>query len=201
MKKILGLCLFGFVMVLSIPVFSVPPIQARLQSEILADREIPPSLQQWLINHLLHECTNPVFVKYIELQNAECLSLRAILDLDKKWRASEVVIPEMRAALTNPVAKEIKRITSMHEQLQESFVMDNQGALVGVNNITSDYMQGDEPIWKKSYKNGQGAVYVAPEQRDISSRMVVRQISMPIFNAAGKVVGAVTWGVQVKDFK
>ena len=58
----------------------------------------------------------------------------------------------------------------------EIFVMDNKGMNVGQSDITSDYWQGDEAKWIKTYANAQ-TVAAATEQLSASLRQVGDQIT------------------------
>jgi hypothetical protein len=79
----------------------------------------------------------------------------------------------------------------------EAFVMDDQGGVVGENNLTSDYWQGDEEKWTGSFNKGKGGVDAGKEKFDKSANATIQQVSLPIIDKGGKVIGAVTWGVAV----
>ncbi len=76
--------------------------------------------------------------------------------------------------------------------------MDNKGLNVGQSDITSDYWQGDEAKWKKSYGAGMGAVHVGKIKQDESTQKFQSQVSVAISDG-GKVIGAVTVGVNVDE--
>jgi hypothetical protein len=44
--------------------------------------------------------------------------------------------------------------------ITEMFVMDAKGLNVGQSDVTSDYWQGDEAKWQKTYGAGPGVVFV-----------------------------------------
>jgi hypothetical protein len=98
---------------------------------------------------------------------------------------------------TNACAKEIKDVTKKNNAILEAFVMDNQGAVVGENNLTSDYWQGDEAKWKNSYNSAKGGLDVGKAKFDKSANTTLQQVSLPIINKDGKVVGAVTYGIDI----
>ena len=58
--------------------------------------------------------------------------------------------------------------------------MDNQGANVAMTDKTSDYWQGDEAKFKKSYHNGKGTVFVDEVEFDDSSQAYLVQVSVPV---------------------
>ncbi|NLS93339.1 MAG: hypothetical protein GXX96_14375 [Planctomycetaceae bacterium] len=75
--------------------------------------------------------------------------------------------------------------------------MDNQGANVGQNQLTSDYWQGDEPKWQNSCKDGKGGIDVGENKLDKSSNRTMQHISLPIIDENGRAIGAVTYGLAV----
>src|SRR3546814_1455058 len=76
--------------------------------------------------------------------------------------------------------------------------MDNRGLNVGQSDVTSDYWQGDEAKWQKSYQGGADAIFVDEVEMDESTQTFQSQVSMPIVDpATGEVIGAITVGVNV----
>jgi hypothetical protein len=100
--------------------------------------------------------------------------------------------------LESPCAAELKRVIERHPAVVEAFVMDDQGALVGATNLTSDYWQGDEAKWKSSYREGSGGVDVGELKFDRSAGAVLQQVSLPIVDKGGRVIGAVTFGISTE---
>ena len=76
--------------------------------------------------------------------------------------------------------------------------MDNQGANVGQNTLTSDYWQGDEAKWKESYNDGKGGVHVDKAKLDKSTNQVDQKFALPIIDEDGNVVGAICIGLDVE---
>lgn len=162
-------------------------------SEIISDE-----LKEFTKDSLLPLCTNVVFVAAVEAQNAREMSLQEIKEIDKQWRASKVFLPIHREILRNECTGEILWITENHPIVNEMFVMDNQGAIVGFNNITSDYWQGDEAKWVEAYNGGKGGVYIAEPEFDKSTSTIDRKISLPIIDTTGSVIGAVCIGLRLE---
>lgn len=79
----------------------------------------------------------------------------------------------------------------------EIFVMDNQGANVAMTDKTSDYWQGDEAKFKKSFNDGAGAVFVDDVEFDDSAQAYLVQVSVPVKDG-DKVIGAITFGIDVE---
>jgi len=154
-------------------------------------------VKAFAVEKLLPLCVNAVFVAEVEKQNILKVSLDEIKKIDKQWMEAEDELPIQKEKMTNACAQELKRIAKEFPAIAEAFVMDNQGANVGMSRLTSDYWQGDEPKWQNSYKGGKGGVDVGKESFDKSAGATIQQISLPILNAKGEAIGAVTFGLIV----
>lgn len=154
-------------------------------------------MQKLVVEKLLAFCTNPVFVKEVTAQNDKKVTLDDIKKTDEEWQKAESELPIQKEKMTNACAKEIIKIVKELKVIGETFVMDNQGANVGQNALTSDYWQGDEPKWQKSYNEAKGGVDIAEPKFDKSSNTVEQKVSLPIINEKGEVIGAVSWGLNV----
>jgi hypothetical protein len=64
---------------------------------------------------------------------------------------------------------------------------------------TTDYWQGDEAKFIKSYDNGKGAVFVDDVKFDNSTQAYLDQVSVPVKDG-GKAIGAITFGISVDKF-
>lgn len=148
---------------------------------------------------------NPIVVAAINAQNAKNAAIgQADIDkMDKTWRA-EVKAgggPMSKTVLTNALSAYLKKVKGDAGGLfTEIFVMDNKGLNVGQSDTTSDYWQGDEAKWQKTYSVGPKAVHIGKVKTDESSQTLQSQLSMSITDPAnGKVIGAVTVGVNVEQ--
>ena len=65
---------------------------------------------------------------------------------------------------------------------------------------TSDYWQGDEAKFKKSYNGGEGAVFIDDVEFDDSTQAYLVQISVPVKDG-GNVIGAITFGIDVDQIE
>ena len=155
-----------------------------------------PTVKTFIKETLIPHCTNPVFVEQVQTQNAKGLSLDAIKATDQQWADAEEELTIHEELTTNPCAVEVTKIANGHSAISETFVMDNQGANVGQNDLTSDYWQGDEPKWQNSFNHGQGGIDIGKEKLDKSTNQVMQQISLPIIDENGSVIGAVTFGIN-----
>lgn len=171
----------------------------RLTTEIAASALLSDSSKELTKTKLLPILVNPVLVAEIKTQNAKKVSLDVIKKIDEEWKAKDGDVPLLEELKVNATAKELNSLIKGIPQLVECFVMDNQGANVGQYNDTSDYWQGDEPKWQKSFNAGKGGVEVGKKEIDQSTALAQQQISLPMIDADGTVVGAVTFGISVAD--
>ena len=74
--------------------------------------------------------------------------------------------------------------------------MDNQGAVVGENDLTSDYWQGDEAKWQNSFNGGKGGADIGKIKFDKSANAQLQQISIPVLDGT-TVIGAITIGIDI----
>jgi hypothetical protein len=72
----------------------------------------------------------------------------------------------------------------------EAFVMNDRGTLVCSMGETSDYWQGDEAKWQRTFVDGKDA-FVEEPAFDASTGKYAIQLSVPVAEGA-KRVGAVT---------
>ncbi|MDF1747657.1 MAG: hypothetical protein P1V34_02155 [Alphaproteobacteria bacterium] len=147
---------------------------------------------------------DPAVVSAIEAQNVEHASLSdADVDaMDKQWRAEKDAGsgPMIDKVLSNDLSVWLKKIKADSNGLiGEVFVMDNKGLNVGQSDPTSDYWQGDEAKFQKSFGAGPGGMLIDDVEFDDSANSFVSQVSHTIVDASGAAIGAVTIGVNVEE--
>jgi hypothetical protein len=156
-----------------------PEAEAALKKEV-------PKIEAW--------GKDPTIVKAVVAKNALRMSLDQIKEIDSAWMAGKAE-DRVRELLGNACSARIKDLVAETPAYVEAFAMDNQGALVGLNQKTSDYWQGDEAKWQKSFNGGSGQVFVDKPHYDPSSRAILVQVSVPVFDGA-RTVGAITVGLD-----
>jgi glycerol-3-phosphate dehydrogenase len=145
---------------------------------------------------------NPIVVDAIKAQNEKHKSLTAadIDKLDKQWRAETKASakPLIDATMGNALSAYLKKVKADGQGLYtEIFVMDNKGLNVGQSDVTSDYMQGDEAKWQKTFQVGPDAIFADKVEFDDSSQAYEEQVSFSITDPATKaVIGAITVGLN-----
>jgi hypothetical protein len=146
--------------------------------------------------------TDAVIISAIKAQNATNakLSDADILALDKKWRAE--VDSSSRATIDSVLNNALSKLLVEKKEksegaITEIFIMDAKGLNVGQSDITSDYWQGDEAKFKKSFGVGKNALFVDEVEKDESSQTLQSQASVTISDESGTPIGAVTIGINV----
>lgn len=160
-----------------------------------------PKIKYLIENEILNWINNPVLLKAIKQANIQNKnrSLDKVKELDKKWRAVNGVDEFIKQLLTNEAALFLKNICEKsQDKYAEIFIMDFQGCNVAQTHKTSDYWQGDEDKFIKSFNNGKGAVFADKVEFDESTQEYLIQVSLPIIDTGTKkAIGAATIGVNV----
>ncbi|MCG8547974.1 MAG: hypothetical protein MJE12_27570 [Alphaproteobacteria bacterium] len=148
---------------------------------------------------------DPMIVSAVKAQNQKHASLSKadIMRLDKQWR-SEVGggnQPLISKIMSNALSNFLKQKAEASQGLfSEIFVMDSKGLNVGQSAVTSDYWQGDEAKWKKTYLAGASAMHIGSVKKDESTQAFQSQLSLPVVDPAdNSVIGAITIGINVEQ--
>lgn len=144
--------------------------------------------------------TDPIIVAAVKAQNEKNISLDEIKELDKKWQDHAGIADYMLVMMESECGKALRNIQKSAPYYSEIFVMDNQGANVAMTDKTSDYWQGDEDKFIKSYNKGNGAVFIDDVKFDSSSQAYLVQVSVPVKDGE-EVIGAITIGIDVDKIK
>lgn len=145
---------------------------------------------------------DPTVIEAIKAQDTANANLsEADIDaLDKKWRA-EVDGSDhsmIDGVLGNALSKFLQaKKEASGGKITEIFVMDAKGLNVGQSDVTSDYWQGDEAKFQKSFGAGKDAIFVDEIEKDESTQTLQSQASITISDESGTPIGAVTIGVNV----
>ena len=165
----------------------------RVPLKAYAERE----LSKWL--------TNPDLIEAIRQQNEahSNLSQADIDQLDLDWRAQrkEDAKPLIDRLLSHPSSAWLREKQGETANfVTEVFAMDNLGLNVAQSVETSDYWQGDEAKWQKTFGNGSGDIHISEVEFDESTGSYQSQVSMPITDPSnGELIGAITFGINVQS--
>lgn len=166
--------------------------------------EFEPQLREILDEKITPMVAEAVVVDAVKAQNAETAGLdQAAIDaLDKQWREEEKAGkgPLIDQVLGNALSRHLQQVKEASGGLYaEIFVMDAKGLNVGQSDVTSDYFQGDEGKWQKTYQAGPDGVLIDEVEFDDSSQQFQSQVSRTVVDpATGEAIGAVTVGVNVE---
>lgn len=168
---------------------------------LLAEAELSQDQIEDLLDVKIRFATHmgfiPSLVRAVENQNNQSISLADIKANDESWKkADEASNALIRRVTQNDVAKYFQRRVENNPAIDEVFLTDNQGANVAAYPPTSDYWQGDEDKWTRSYNNGDGVVYIGPLEFDESTKKTQVQISAPVISQ-NETIGVLVLGVSV----
>jgi len=177
--------------------FAFAPVSAMAEEAHVAPVKafISQNVEAWL--------TDPVVVGAIKEQNAKTSGLdqAAIDKLDQDWRAQATASdkPFVNEVLARELSKFLMaKKDESQGMITEMFVMDAKGLNVGQSDVTSDYWQGDEAKWQKTYSAGAGVVFVDEVEEDESTQALQSQASVTISDPdSGEPIGAITIGINL----
>lgn len=148
--------------------------------------------------------TAPVIVEAVLAGNAaHAASSQAEIDgLDAAWRAEldESTRPTIDQILNNAASDYLRGIEDQAPgRIMEAFVMDMKGLNVAAAQPTSDFWQGDEDRFLKTYPLGPEAIHVGEIEFDESSQTYQVQVSFTLTDpATGAPIGAMTLGLNAE---
>ncbi|PTL84432.1 PDC sensor domain-containing protein [Vitiosangium sp. GDMCC 1.1324] len=162
------------------------PVEARAEDVAAHVAKVRLVLER--LRTLAH---NPEVLAAVRAQNARRIPLADIQQLDARWMGSSGTQDFMRPYLDNACAAVLRGIQKDAAFMGDAFVMDDQGALVAATQRTTDFWQGDEEKWKRSFADGKGAEFVDTPDFDESVQAYVVQVSLPVMDG-GRAIGALT---------
>jgi hypothetical protein len=146
--------------------------------------------------------SDPAVISAIKAQNEKTAALgdADIEALDQKWRAEVEAAdkPMIADVLGNDLSKFLQeKQAGSNGVISEVFVMDAKGLNVGQSDATSDYWQGDEAKFQKSFGAGKDVIFVDEVEKDESTQALQSQASVTISDESGTPIGAVTVGINM----
>jgi hypothetical protein len=187
-------------------IFAFPILAAAFLVPVAAQggNEHEPLLRDLVASKLRSIADDPAVVAAVMAQNAETNGITAeeIDRLDQQWRAEtdSADKPLIAETVGSPLSVHLKQVREQAEGLiTEIIVMDGKGLNVGVSDVTSDYWQGDEDKWQKTFAVGPDAVFIDEVELDESTQTLQSQVSLSIVDpATNTVIGAITFGVDME---
>nr|WP_321462646.1 hypothetical protein [uncultured Cohaesibacter sp.] len=194
MKQLLG-ALSACMLAMSSPTFASSSAPVLDQKDVTA---LQQEIDAWLNKEIVAMSINAHNDKYGHINEAE------IIALDKQWRAETEAEdkPLIAATLSSPLSVYLSRMQGQSVGLfVEIFVMDNLGLNVGQSSITSDFWQGDEAKFQKTYQVGPDAVFVDEPEWDDKFKVWRAQINKSLTDPkTGSLIGAATIEVNLTEW-
>lgn len=138
-------------------------------------------------------------VAAVKRQNVRSMPLADIQKIDKEWMAGGAQAT-VRQVTTGACADRLRALAATDARYGETLVMDDQGALVCATQRTSDYWQGDEAKWTRTFNGGKGTPFIDRPKLDESAKERLAQISLPVVEN-GKTIGVITVGLNMQHLR
>lgn len=177
-------------------------VSLLVASPALAD-EFSSAMTQFVQEHVMAWANDPAIVSQISAQNDAYAGLgQGQIDaLDQEWRSAIGTsnAPLISAVLDNPAAAFLVGKTEEAGGLiSEIFVTDNLGLNVAASAPTSDYWQGDEAKFTEVFGKGPDAMLIGEVEFDDSVGAYIGQVSIPVLDETGGVIGTMTIGLDAE---
>ena len=183
-----SVAVFAVILFIACATFAQTPKSVLSPTESAALQKAVTVIESW--------GKDPALVREVTAQNSHRMTMAEITAIDKAWMAGGEG-DRVAKLLSNACATRLKALVSTIPAFNESFVMDDQGANVCMSDRTSDFWQGDEAKWQKSFNEGKGATFVDQPKYDVSAKAILVQVSVPVMSN-GAAIGAITVGINTK---
>jgi hypothetical protein len=139
---------------------------------------------------------DPEVLKAVREKNASRESMDEILRKDKEW-AENTEHPLRKAQSRGACARRLQELTRDDALIVEVILMDARGANVCVSRETSDYWQGDEAKFQRTF-GADKELFVDEPALDVSTGVYAIQLSMLVRDGGAKI-GALTLSLRVRQ--
>jgi hypothetical protein len=138
---------------------------------------------------------DPDVLQAVTESNTRAESVAEIQKKDEMWTMHRNY-PLRQQVVGRPCSIKLRKLVGDDPNVVEAMVMDDRGALVCANVQTTDYWQGDEAKWIRTFREGR-EVFVDEPALDASTGVYAVQISVPIGEGTRRL-GAVTLTLKVR---
>lgn len=198
--------MFTFKMIAASAAFALPLALGQAQAQTPE-----PDVKQLVTPQVLEEMYKIVSSDIVRISvNAQNEKLRTLpqadIDtLDKQWVAERKSDdkPLIAATLSNPLSVYLARVQGKSLGLYaEIFIMDQNGLNVGQSSVTSDFWQGDEDKFQKTFMAQDNGLYIDAAEWDDEAKIWRGQVSFPLFEGPDKKkIGAVTVELNLTELE
>lgn len=173
------------------------PNPAALAARVDFENEALPARQKELLARYADQvaawASVQRIIRAVEEQNARHFTKDHILQIDRAWQRGEDPEGLATSLGRNDCAQALLAILAANPGYGEAFATDSQGANVCMSRRTSDYWQGDEAKWTRSWAGGTGAIFVSKVAHDDSTNIDLMHISVPV-RSSGRLIGVLIVG-------
>ncbi|WP_076605301.1 MULTISPECIES: hypothetical protein [Filomicrobium] len=188
--------------------FAFIPLMCLAASSSLA-QEFPGRVESLITPDVIEEIkgwsSQPIVKLAVEAQNQRhgVLTQDEIDELDKTWReeAQADDKPLISATIASPLSNYLlKRQAASVGLYKEIFIMDVNGLNVGQSSITTDYWQGDEAKFQKTFAIGPTEIFIDKPEFDDGLKIWTSQVSMTLADKdSGDAFGAITVEINLTE--
>lgn len=160
---------------------------------------------QNLLRHKIAElkqlASRPDVISAVLQSNQQNTPVETILKIDREWSNYSINHPYKEKMYSTSTGKIIRQFVEHEESsFSEILLTDNQGANVAAWPITTDYWQGDEAKWHRSFNNGNGEDYIGNVEFDESSQSKAIQVSIPVVHES-MTIGVLIGAIKLSDLQ
>lgn len=170
-----------------------PDVKTLVTEKVISD------MRQWIDTDIVRIS--------VDAQNGRLTTLEQskIDELDNQWKEEREKDdkPLIAATLSNPLSVYLSRMQGRSLGLYaEIFVMDRNGLNVGQSAITSDFWQGDEGKFQKTFQVSNDAIFIDEPEWDEDAKIWRGQVSFTLTDGDGKTpIGAVTVELNLTELQ
>lgn len=176
-----------------------------LLPDLAAASTLEEKMKAFVETEVRAKLADPMISAAIKDANAANFSLTPaqIQALDGEWQAdvakSSALVKGVAESTLSSVLRDF--VGASGGTITEVILMDAKGLNVAVSDVTSDYWQGDEDKFLRTFAVGPGAIHFSEVEFDESSQSYQLQVSFTITDpASGLGIGAATIGLNAEAF-
>ena len=181
--------------ILACPAFAQPPAPDLNK---LVDADVIKGIESWMDTEIVRLSVRSQNERLGNQSQAE------IDALDAQWRKERTVEdkPLIAATLSNPLSNYLLRMQARSVGVYvEIFVMDNKGLNVGQSSITSDYWQGDEAKFQKTFPMGASGLFIDEPEWDDELKIWRVQVNKTLTDKDATPIGAITVELNLTELQ
>ena len=139
--------------------------------------------------------SDPVIVKAVKAENAKKKTLAQIKEINTKWENADENNDFVKALLKSECAMHLHKLKKSIDDVEEMYVLDNQGAVVASILFEEKYWWGELPRFKQVTK---GEVFISDIEMDEDEMEYMVHVLVPVKDG-DTVIGAIDIGLEVED--